>query len=189
MIFFSLLSMNDTFLRFIRFCGKTTMISIRRHNRIEKCSQRWRSNYVNSVVSFWNRRTSKEKGKTAEGCRKRVVVDGGKKKGGWYVTGDRMRQLLNGWLTDEEHDRLIRFGAGEEKIVFRCFPPPKWCLFSGPAIGPRFRRTPLRYLFLYFSIAFHEFDSLYPPVDACRLSQLWYAPGNTYEHIVWPSSK
>lgn len=36
-----------------------------------------------------------------------------------YVTGDRMRQLLNGWLTDEEHDRLIRFGG---KIVFRCFP-------------------------------------------------------------------
>lgn len=37
-----------------------------------------------------------------------------------YVTGDRMRQLLNGWLTDEEHDRLIRFEGG--KIVFRCFP-------------------------------------------------------------------
>lgn len=57
----------------------------------------------------------KEKGKGAESCRKRVVVDGGKKKGGWYVTGDRMRQLLNGWLTDEEHDRLIRFGAGRRK--------------------------------------------------------------------------
>lgn len=74
----------------------------------------------------------KEKGKGAEGCRKRVVVDGGKKKGGWYVTGDRMRQLLNGWLTDEEHDRLIRFGAGEEKIVFRCFPPPSDVSLAGP---------------------------------------------------------
>lgn len=52
--------------------------------------------------------------------RRRVVgkesMEGGKRRGGnegWvYVTGDRMRQLLNGWLTDEEHDRLIRFEEG-----------------------------------------------------------------------------
>lgn len=67
-----------------------TMISIRRHDRIEKCCQRERSNYVvNSVVGFWNRRTwsgkrserrKEGKEKTAEGCRKRV--DGGKKEEG-----------------------------------------------------------------------------------------------------------
>lgn len=43
-------------------------------------------------------------------------MEGEKRRGGnegWvYVTGDRMRQLLNGWLTDEEHDRLIRFEEG-----------------------------------------------------------------------------
>lgn len=42
---------------------------------------------------------------------------------GWvYVTGDRMRQLLNGWLTDEEHDRLIRLGGGGENS-FQVFSP------------------------------------------------------------------
>lgn len=172
-----------------------TMISIRRHDRIEKCCQRERSNYVvNSVVGFWNRRTwsgkrserrKEGKEKTAEGCRKRV--DGGKKRRGgnegWvYVTGDRMRQLLNGWLTDEEHDRLIRLGEGE-KIVFRCF--PRDVSLAGPR-SAWFRRTLLP---VSTSRSRSSNSILYPPVDACRLSQLWYAPGNTYEHIVWTSSK
>lgn len=35
-----------------------------------------------------------------------------------YVTGNRMWQLLNGWLTDEEHDRLIRFGENSFQVFF-----------------------------------------------------------------------
>lgn len=102
---------------------------------------------------------------------------------GWvYVTGDRMRQLLNGWLTDEEHDRLIRLGEGE-KIVFRCF--PRDVSLAGPR-SAWFRRTLLP---VSTSRSRSSNSILYPPVDVCRLSQLWYAPGNTYEHIVWTSSK
>lgn len=180
------------------------------YDRIEKCCRReGRSDYMNSVVSFWNRRTSsgnrsegkkeeKKKGETAEGCRKRVDGGGKKKRkkkereqreGGWwmYVTGDRMRQLLNGWLTDEEHDRLIRFEGGENSFqVFSSCKP--WCLFSGPRPA-WFRCT---YLLPVSTSRSRSSNSipLSPPVDVCRLSHLWkHALGNTYEHIVWTSSK
>lgn len=53
-----------------------------------------------------------------EGKKKRKKKEREQREGGWwvYVTGDRMRQLLNGWLTDEEHDRLIRFEGGENSF-------------------------------------------------------------------------
>lgn len=76
-----------------------TMISIRRHDRIEKCCQRERSNYVvNSVVGFWNRRTwSGKRSERRKEKKKRRRVAGnesmeGKKKRGKRRVGVRDRR-------------------------------------------------------------------------------------------------
>lgn len=93
-----------------------------------------RSNYANSVVSFWNRRSwsgkrserrkEKKKRKTAKGCRKRVD-GGGKKKRGKRRVGVRDRgsnAATVEWMAYRWRTRPPNSIRGGGKIVFRCFP-------------------------------------------------------------------
>lgn len=72
-------------------------------------------------------------------------------------------------------------GENSFQMFSSCKP---WCLFSGPRPA-WFRCT---YLLPVSTSRSRSSNSI--PLSTCRLSHLWkHALGNTYEHIVWTSSK
>lgn len=109
------------------------MISIRRHNGIEKCWGRreaitriqWSVSETGEVgVEKEASEGRKKKRKTAKGCRKRVD-GGGKKKRGKRRVGVRDRgsnAATVEWMAYRWRTRPPNSIRGGGKIVFRCFP-------------------------------------------------------------------